>query len=454
MSRFQLVIVLVFGLFSCSKEDNTQEPIIEQPTGYTQYGTPFSPIPNTEDIIMYEVNMRAFGTTSSLQNVINRLDDIQALGVNTIWLMPIYPIGTINSVNSPYCVKNYKEISSEYGTLSLLRAFTTQAHERGMTVILDWVANHTSWDNPWITEHSDWYTKNSAGQIIHPAGTNWTDVADLNFDNQAMRLEMIDAMKYWVLEANIDGFRCDYADGVPFSFWQQAISSLNTIPNRNLIFLAEGNRTDHFSAGFQMTYAWDFYAKTKAIFNGENAANLFSTNTSEYSTIPAGKHKIRFTTNHDESAWDATPMTLFNGKNGSLAASVASFFINGVPLLYTGQEVGRQNKVSFFSNTPIDWNTNPDMLLAYQNLLDFYKTSNAAKKGTLTAYPSNDILCFKKVFNDESLLIFINMRNSSISFPIPIDFQNTTWTNAMTNSSENLGSSLNLNAYHYILLKN
>jgi glycosidase len=448
--QFLLLSSIFILLLSCSDDE---EKIIEQPTGYSQYGTPFSPIPNTEDIIMYEVNLRAFGNTSNLQNVINRLEEIQSLGVTTIWLMPIYPMGTLNAVNSPYCIKNFKEVGLEYGNLSLLRNLTDLAHQKGMTVILDWVANHTSWDNPWITEHSDWYTKNTSGQIIHPAGTNWTDVADLNFDNPAMRLEMIDAMKYWVLEANIDGFRCDYADGVPFDFWQQVISTLNTIPNRNLIFLAEGNRTDHFTAGFQINFAWDFYAKTKSVFNGENASNLVATSTTEYSQIPSGKHKLRFTTNHDESAWDATPMVLFNGKKGAIAASIPTIFMNGVPLIYSGQEVGRQNNVSFFSNTPIDWTTNPEMLLEYKNIMNFYKTSDASKKGILEDYSTNDVFCFKKTFGNEQILIIDNSRNNSDTYSIPTSLHNTNWTNALTNSTLTLGTSINMNAYDYLILK-
>lgn len=448
---FSIFLTTLF-IVSCSKDDSI--PTVEEPTGYTQYGTPFSQVPATEDMIVYEVNIRSFSANGDLQSVINRLDNIKSLGVNTIWLMPIYPVGAVNSVNSPYCVKNYKEVATEYGNLTTLRNLTTQAHQKGMTVILDWVANHTSWDNPWITTHSDWYTKNSSGQIIHPAGTNWTDVADLNFGNQEMRLAMIDTMKYWVLEANIDGFRCDYADGVPFDFWQQAITNLNTIPNRDLIFLAEGNRNDHFTAGFDMNYAWDFYAKSKAIWNGESAANLYTTNTTEYTNVPSGKHKIRFTTNHDESAWDATPMTLFNGKNGALAASVATIFMNGVPLFYTGQEVGRLNTVSFFNSTPIDWNTNPDMLLAYQNMMTFYKNSNASKKGMITTYPSNDILCFQKVYNSENVLIFVNTRNTPITFLLPTGLQNTNWNEAMTNGTYSLSTSINLSAYQYLILKN
>jgi len=163
--------------------------------------------------------------------------------------MPVHPIGIIKTVNSPYCIKNYKEVNPEYGTLDDLRTLIREAHKRNMAVILDWAANHTSWDNPWI-EHKSWYTQDGSGNIIHPAGTNWQDVADLNFNNSEMRLEMIRSMKYWVLTANVDGFRCDAADYVPFSFWKQAIK----IPNRKLIMLAEGACADHFTAGFQLNF--------------------------------------------------------------------------------------------------------------------------------------------------------------------------------------------------------
>ena len=182
---------------------------------------------------MYEVNERAFSTSGNLQGVINRLDSIKALGVNVIWLMPIHPIGTINSVNSPYSVKNYFGVNTEFGTLTDLRELVEEAHNRNMAIILDWVANHTAWDNPWI-DSTKWYTQDGNGNIISPAGTNWADVADLNYSSQNMRLEMIKAMRYWILTANIDGFRCDAADMVPYDFWQQAISKLKELQGQKI----------------------------------------------------------------------------------------------------------------------------------------------------------------------------------------------------------------------------
>lgn len=443
--------------FAACKKDSPPNTVIENPTvldGYQQYGTPFDSVPETKNIIMYEVNLRAFSSGGDLQGVINRLDQLKALNVNVIWLMPIYPIGQINSVNSPYSVKNYYEVGSEYGTLAELRTLTTEAHNRNMAVVVDWVANHTAWDNPWIAQHPEWYSQDGAGNIIIPPGTNWNDVADLNFDNQTMRLNMIDAMKYWVLEANIDGLRCDYADGVPYDFWKQAIDSLNTIPNRNLIFLAEGTRADHYAAGFQMTYAWDFYTAIKNVFAGSSPSTIYTTNTAEYAGVPAGNRKLRFTTNHDQSAWEATPMTLFNGKAGATCASVITTYYNGVPLIYTGQEVGRVSTVPFFSNSPINWTVNLDMQQNYRDMLSFYSESAVSRYGTAVPYTANDVVCFKKVLNADQVLVIANVRNNTTNFSIPTALLNSTWTNAISGASVSLGNALQLSAYQYLILKN
>ena len=443
---------------SCEKDKvptPTSPPIPTDPSGYIQYGTPYASMPATEDAVVYEVNLRAFSSTGDLQGVINRLTEIKALGINTIWLMPIYEEGVLNSVHSPYCVKDYKKVSTEYGSLAELRTLTTQAHQLGMSVILDWVANHTSWDNAWITDHPNWYSQNAAGNIIIPPGTNWNDVADLNFNNSDMKSAMIDAMKYWVLEANVDGFRCDYADGVPFDFWQLAITALNAIPNRDLLFLAEGTRADHYNAGFNLTYGWNFYTAVKNLWAGTaSVTNLYNTHLAEYTNMPVGKHKIRFTTNHDESAWDASPWSLFNGKAGALAASVSTIFMGGVPLIYTGQEVGRSTTTPFFTNSPINWTINQDMLQAYKDLLAFHNESAAARKGSISNYAiSTNVLCLKKTLGTENVVIIVNVRNSNQSFSVPSPLTGN-WTNALNNASYTLNSTINLTPYQYIILKN
>ena len=444
---FVLITGFLLLAIACDKKE---EPVIIPDTE----PIPIFTIPQTEDIIMYEVNLRAFSQAGDIQGVINRLEKIKNLGINVIWLMPIHPIGEVNSVNSPYSVKNYKEVNPEHGTLEDLKSLIGLAHDMDIAVILDWVANHTAWDNPWIS-NTAWYTQDGNGNIVHPPGTNWQDVADLNFNNQDMRLEMIDAMKYWIEEADVDGFRCDAADMVPYDFWKQAIDSLNTNIEKDLVLLAEGARDDHFIAGFDLNFSWDYYSTIKNVFNGNTSAGfLFSTHNSEYNNVPDGKHKLRFTTNHDESAWDQTPMVLFNGKDGAQAASVISIFMGGVPLIYGSQEVGVEENIPFFSQSPIDWSLNPDMLESYQKLMQFYSSSEAVKQGNLVTYIHSTVIAFTRQFDQENIFVLVNTRNAATTFNLPDDLDGTTWENVLDGSTVSLTGTVNLNPYEYLILKN
>lgn len=447
-----IITFLVLGFFSCKKDhDRPTEMDNDGESSYEQYGIPFAKVPEIEDIIMYEINLRAFSSTADIQGIINNLEHIEALGVNVIWLMPIHPIGQIKSVNSPYSVKNYKEVGTEYGTIEDLRKLTDEAHSRGIAVIMDWVANHTAWDNEWI-ENTSWYSQDQNGSIIHPPGTNWMDVADLNFNNKEMRVAMIDAMQYWVYEANIDGFRCDYADGVPFNFWQEAWQAMDSIANRNFIFFAEGTRDDHFAAGFDLNFGWQSYGAIKDVFNGQNANKVFTANEEEYHNLASNKHWVRFTTNHDESAWDATPVVIFDGIDGAIAASVMSIFTGGVPLIYGSQEVGTSSNIPFFSNSAINWDSNPEMLDAYRKILQYYSSSQVARVGHNTVFQHQDVACFKKSTSNAEIVIMVNLRNSAISYTLPSALQNTTWTNAINQNNISLKEEITLAPYQFFIL--
>lgn len=436
-----------FIIFSCAKEDDHSE-VEPTPEPEVEFE-----IPETGDVVMYEVNLRAFSSTGDLRGVIQGLDHIKSLGVNVIWLMPIHPIGDINSVNSPYSVKNYKEVNPEFGTFPDLKALVKAAHDKHMAVILDWVANHTAWDNPWIS-NKDWYTQDANGNIIPPEGTNWTDVADLNFDSQDMRLEMIEAMKFWIETADIDGFRCDAADMVPFDFWQEAIIAINEITNKDLIYLAEGARTDHFTAGFDLNFSWNFYSKLKDVFNGVSTPSiLYTIQQQSYNNMPTGKHKLRFTTNHDESAWDATPMVIFDGKEGALSASVITIFLGGVPLIYDGQEVGVTENIPFFSNAPIDWALNPDMLDGYKKMLNYYTSSEVVKSGELVTYNHPSVAVFTHASGTDKVLVIANTRNENITFTLPDALTHTNWTNALSGAALTISTNVDLTPFEYLVLK-
>ena len=441
LSRGAFFLLSIFFAFeSCTKDVTpTQNP----PATFKA--------PAVEDIVMYEINPGAFSTSQNFQGIIDRLDSIKALGVNTIWLMPIYPVGIVSSFGSPYCVKNYTEVNTTLGTLQDLQSLVSKAHDRNIAVILDWVANHTSWDNAWIS-NKDWYTQDGNGNIISPPGTNWNDVADLNYDNGDMRLAMIAAMKYWIENANIDGYRCDAADYVPFDFWQQAIDSLHSIQGKKLILLAEGARPDHFMAGFQMDFSWDFLNSLKNVFTGNSdAGTLFTTNSNEYASVPAGDRKLRFTTNHDETN-AATPVTVFNGKDGALAASVITTYLEGVPLIYCGQEVGVSSPTVYHGNGPINWTLNGDMLSAYKHLLRFYNASDALRKGTVETFSDINVAIFTKSYAAEQVLVIVNTRSSTVSFSVPTPLQGN-WVSVFTNSAVTLPAIATLAPYQYYVLR-
>lgn len=432
---FSFFLAGIIFLSGC-KED---EPVVNSPG--------FIP-PATEDIVMYEINVNAFSATHDLQGVISRLDSIKQTGINTIWLMPVYPTGILNSFGSPYCVRNYTEVNENFGTLADLQQLVNTAHAMGIAVILDWVANHTAWDNAWISNTS-WYTQDDAGNIISPEGTSWTDVADLNYDNADMRLAMIDAMQFWVDEADIDGFRCDAADYIPFDFWQQAIDSLQK-NDKNLILLAEGSRADHFTAGFQMNYAWSFLTMLKNVFSsGTNAFALFNTNDMEYGALPAGGKKLRFITNHDESNI-ATPATVYGSNNAALAAFVIACCLQGVPLIYCGQEVG-VSSTSVYSGA-INWSINPELKNKYTNLLACYNSNEALRKATPETFTDNDVVVFKKTYYTSTMLVLVNTRSTEQTFEMPAELQGK-WQDALhTDAPVTLGVSVILDPYEYLIL--
>jgi len=451
-----IIIAALFAFSSCSSSGTTvtpDPPVITGNQDPAQYGTPFNGIPDARDAVIYQVNMRCFSSTHNFQGVISRLDSIKNLGVSVIYLMPIYPVGVLKSVNSPYCVKDYKAVNAEFGTLTELRALIDGAHSRGMSVILDWVANHTAWDNSWISNTS-WYAQDASGNIVSPSG--WTDVAQLNFKNTEMRKAMIKAMKYWVYTANCDGFRCDYADGPPADFWKQAIDTLRNISTHKLLMLAEGTRADHFASGFNYTFGFRFYDQMKTVFSSNQpVSNFDNLNTSEYTGAGESNMVVRYITNHDVNSSDGTPLDLFGGNSGSMAAFVVAAYMKGVPMVYNGQEVGMPAKLVFpFTNQQINWSLNPGMVAEYKKIIAFRNNSVAIRRGTLVSYSNSNVCAFTKASGTETVLVLSNLRNAATNFTLPATVASTTWVDAFTGASVSLTTQVSLLPYSYVVLRN
>ncbi|RSK40034.1 alpha-amylase family glycosyl hydrolase [Hymenobacter perfusus] len=458
-----LALVVAASLLGSCKSDTpvaptpTPDPPTTNPTP-SQYGTPFTGVPNRENAVMYQVNMRAFSQSGNFAGVTARLDSIRDLGVNVLYLMPIYPIGTDSkSVNSPYAVKDYRSVNSEFGSLTDLRALVDGAHQRNMAVMLDWVANHTSWDNPWITQHPDWYQKNAAGAItpVSNNGTTYNDVAQLNFSNTAMRAEMISALKSWVYTANVDGFRFDYADFQPNDFWKQASDTLRNIKTHKLLLLAEGTRAANFTSGFDYNFGFNFYGGIYQVYRNGAAATAFDAlNTSEYSGATGTQQVVRYITNHDVNGSDGTPVALFGGKAGAMSAFVITAFYKGVPMIYNGQEAGMTQAIPFpFTSVKVAWGQNPDVKRAYKQLLAARAGSTALRIGTPAAYSTANVCAFTKTAGSEQAFVLVNVRNSAQTYTVPTTLANTTWTNALQGGSVTVGTQVSLPAYGYLVLK-
>ena len=453
-----ITILLYWMLLSCSKSGNngTTRPPVEPPPADPQYGTPFTGVPDPADATIYQVNTRAFSSSGNFKGVQARLDSIKALGVNVIYLMPVYPVGTIKSVNSPYSIRDYNSVAAEFGSLSDLRDLVDAAHGKNMAVILDWVANHTAWDHPWISKPG-WYKQDISGNIISPPGTGWNDVAALNFLNSDMRKEMIRSLKSWVYTANIDGFRFDAADFVPADFWKQALDSLKAISTHKLILFAEGTRADHFASGFQLKYGMGFYytLKERVFATAGTAKAIDSVNTAEYQNSTAANRVVRYISNHDVNLSDGTVAEVFGSNEGSLSAFVVASYLQSVPMIYNGQEIGYPVRLNYFNNsTPISWTPNPVLTNAYKKIISFRNSSTASRSGTLQSYSDNDVSVFTKTSGSEKVLVIANLRNSARTFTVP-EVISGSWKNTADDATVTLGATIALDPFqYYILLKN
>ena len=338
---FIVAAVLLIGATSCAQEPESTDLVAANPNF---------------NAVIYEVNIRQYteeGTFDAFREHLPRLKD---LGVDILWLMPIQPISQANrkgTLGSPYSVADYYGINPEFGNEQDFRELVEAAHKQGMRIILDWVANHTGWDNPWITEHPDWYTQDDKGNIVIPPGTDWTDVADLNYSNWEMRLAMIDAMKYWVEEFDIDGYRADVAHSVPVDFWNDASGALHEV--KDVFMLAEdGGDLALLKSAFDTNYAWPL----KDLFNrlGKNNADAGDFRRNLKSTAyqyKDGLYQMVFITNHDENSWNGTEFERLGENVRNMA--VLSFTVPGMPLIYSGQEIGLDRRLEFFEKDPISW---------------------------------------------------------------------------------------------------
>lgn len=323
---------------------------------------------------IYEVNIRQYSEEGTFNAFREDLPRLKEMGVKILWLMPIHPIGKINrketgeSRGSYYSVADYKKVNPNFGTEEDFRMLVDEAHEMGFKLIIDWVANHSAWDNPW-TENKDWYELTEEGEFMPPRGTDWTDVIQLNYENEDMRAAMLDALEYWVREFDIDGYRCDVAGMVPTDFWVNAHKEMDKI--KDVFMLAEDGEPELLYEAFDMNYAWTYAHTIREIAKGEQTFedldSLFESNSKRF---PDNAYRMYFTSNHDENSWNGTDPEMYGANFENFA--VLSATVSGMPLIYNGQESGLDKRLEFFEKDEIEWKD-----YKYQ---DFYTTLLGLKR--------------------------------------------------------------------------
>lgn len=375
--------------------------------------------------VMYEVNIRQITVEGTLKAFTEQhIGRLKNLGVDVIWLMPVYPISFKNRkepLGSYYSVADYMEINPEFGTLDDMKDLIKKAHSAGMLVIFDWVANHSGWDNHWITEHPDWYTHNEKGQIISPVA-DWSDVADLNYDNPGLRKAMTDALVYWVEEVGIDGYRCDAAAMAPTDFWKSALQKLDSI--RPVIKLAEAWEPELMANGFDAAYGWELHHLMNEIAkrtkNSQALYKYFHRVDTLYATDDI---LLNFITNHDENSWQGTEYERMG--NGVNCFAAFSYIVPGMPLIYTGQEAALKKRLRFFEKDTINWN-DTTLYSFYRRLNDLKHTNNALVAGykdNVFEYSvdtiTNTAILFRQTGDDKVIGAF-NFSDNIVKVRVPI----------------------------------
>jgi glycosidase len=398
------------------------------------------------NLCVYEVNVRQYTNSGTFAEFETHLDRLQELGIGMLWFMPIHPIGIVNrlgTLGSYYSVKDYYDVNPEFGTLEEFKALVDSIHAKGMYVILDWVGNHTSWDNNLTVTHPEWYVTDSSGNFIPPPGTNWSDVIQLDFSQQGLRDYMIDAMKFWISETDIDGFRCDAVSFMPTDFWMEAISELKSL-KPEILMLAEDDDTQYQNIGFDMSYGWGYHGFGSGILNNivagtNNANNISGYVNNENLYFNQSHYRMYFTSNHDENSWHGTVFEQFGEAAEQFLVLTSTF--RSMPLIYSGEEAGLNHRLLFFDKDEIIWQPHPfaDLYTALFNLKKLNKSLwNGDEGGQLQRISTTDnpsIFAFIREKQNFRVFEVFNLTDQEKSFTLLGNSYTGSYRNAFTNDS-------------------
>jgi alpha-amylase len=410
-----LLFALPFSiLLNSCKPMKKKEENENKKSNTSDMGNGFKPLDWVPSTNIYEVNVRQYTQEGTFNAFARELPRLKDMGVQTLWFMPVQPVGQKNrkgTLGSYYSIKDYKTVNPEFGTMDDFKTLVNEAHTQGFKVIIDWVANHTSWDNVWTVSHPDFYTKDSSGNF-RPPFPDWADVIHLDYDNSALRENMIEAMQYWVKETQIDGFRCDMAHLVPLDFWQQARRELDTI--KPLLWLAETEEPSYHGA-FDISYTWEFLHQMEKYWKKETGISGLDSVLNKYDTVfPPHALRMYFTSNHDENSHSGTEYDRMG--NAALPFAVFCATWNGIPLIYSGQELPNRTKLQFFEKDPIPWSDKYELHDLYKILLHLHTTHPALRAGdpnvkTYRLRISDDahVFAYLRKNGDKEVLVVLNL---------------------------------------------
>ncbi len=441
-------ILLIFFFTDCSNGGQGNEKTLSASGNKNAYTPkPYVELKHPEwskNATIYEVNIRQYTPEGTFKAFETHLPRLKEMGVDIIWLMPINPIGVKNrkgTLGSEYSVKDYYAVNPEFGSMDDLKALVKKIHNMGMHVIIDWVANHSSWDNKLAADHPDWYTKTAEGNFQPTPWYDWDDVIDFDYNNPDMRKYMTDALKYWIKETDIDGYRCDVAGFIPVDFWENVRAELDAI---NPVFmLAEWESRDLHKKAFDMTYSWSIWDKMKDVTTGgKNIGGLVEYMAHDVNTFPPDAYRMTFTDNHDKNAWEGNQYSNFGA--GLQACMVMACTVNGMPLVYSGQEAGLNRSLKFFDKDTIAWkqHTFYDM---YKKLFALKHKNQALWNGAwggemvrIFNDKPGQVISFSREKNNDKVIAIINFSAKPLEVILNSKHQAGSYTELFANTAYTL----------------
>jgi alpha-amylase len=392
---------------------------------------------------IYEVNIRQYSVEGSFNAFAASLPRLKDMGVEVLWIMPIHPIGKINrkgTLGSYYSIADFKSVNPEFGTAADFKNLVKLAHESGMKVIMDWVANHAAWDNVWTKDHPEYFVQDGAGNFKPPY--DWTDVIQIDHSNVAEQDAMIDAMQYWVTEFDIDGFRADLAHLTPLTFWHKARTAIEPL-KPNLFWLAESEEI-HYHEVFDTTFTWEWMHRTEDFYKGnKDISNLYQVLAKYNTTFPETAHHMYFTSNHDENTWNGTGAEKYG--NMLKCLSVFSCTWNGIPMIYSGEELPNLKRLQFFEKDVIEWTGEYQLHDFYKTLLTLRKNNPALRSADVAVSTfhiitegGKNIMAFLRKNDFYEVLVFLNLSNEVSGFTIKDQLINNIYSNVFDGSENHL----------------